>query len=190
MILISVYEYTGAFSGTLRDRSASKQLIDLRCLAVHCIKLQCTIALERITVLLLIAPPCSRLWCIRVHWVNYSVLWQRSVKMTFCNFSTFVEQSHSLQIYKFGIGMKCQDQITTNIFRSLERRPRKEALNKKGMSIISLSCWLIVKHNLELKTIHQLFQSQKIPQRTKQLSGKTKICVKQQFQYFSSYPSV
>ena len=86
--------------------------------------------------------------------------------------------------------MKCQDQITTNIFRSLERRPRKEAMNKKGMSIISLSCWLIVKHNLELKTIHQLFQSQKIPQRTKQLSGKTKICVKQQFQYFSSYPSV
>ena len=86
--------------------------------------------------------------------------------------------------------MKSQDQITTNIFRSLERRPRKEALNKKGMSIVSLPCWLIVKHNLELKTIHQLFQSQKIPQRTKQLSGKTKICVKQQFQYFSSYPSV
>ena len=52
------------------------------------------------------------------------------------------------------------------------------------MSIVSLPC-LIVKHNLGLKTIHQLFQSQKIPQATKQHSGKTKIRVNSQFQYFS-----
>ena len=55
---------------------------------------------------------------------------------------------------------------------------------RKEMSIVSLPC-LIVKHNLGLKTIHQLFQSQKIPQATKQHSGKTKICVNCQFQYFS-----
>ena len=53
----------------------------------------------------------SKMRCITVHWANCTVVSQCSVKVTFCTFSTFVQYSHSLEIFKSGIGMKCQDLI-------------------------------------------------------------------------------